>query len=47
MTNYLNHGRHVSKIGEDTGEFPVDHLDAGFALSTAKVVLSYLSRILA
>jgi len=43
---YLHYGRHVNKIGPQAGEFAVDHLDAGFALATAKVTLSYISRIL-
>ncbi|MDQ6949709.1 MAG: hypothetical protein M3256_26560 [Actinomycetota bacterium] len=46
VADYINHGRHVSKDGFQAGEFPVDHVDAGFALNTAKVILSYASRII-
>lgn len=40
---YLHDGRHVS--AED-GQFPVDHLDAAFALDMTKVLLSHLSLML-
>ena len=40
---YLHDGRHVS---EDTGQFPVDHLDAAFALDMTRVLLSHLSLML-
>lgn len=45
--NYLHYGRHVAKAGDDAGTFPVNHQDADFALSTMRVVVSYLSRALA
>jgi hypothetical protein len=33
--------------GTQEGEFPVDHQDAGLAIATTKVILSYASRTLA
>jgi len=45
VSRYLHSGRHVSKVGESAGSFPVDCTDAYFALSAMKVVLSYLSKI--
>jgi hypothetical protein len=44
--SYLHAGRHVSQVGTDTGEFPVDHLDAAFALDLMKVTVAHLSLIL-
>jgi hypothetical protein len=44
---YLHSGRHVSQVGADAGEFPVDHLDAAFAADLMRVVLSHLSVIVA
>lgn len=43
----LHSGRHVDAVGPDVGTFPVDHLDASFALDLMRVTLSHLSRILA
>lgn len=40
---YLHDGRHVS---EEDGTFPVDHLDAAFALDMTRVLLSHLSLML-
>jgi hypothetical protein len=44
---YLHVGRHVGAIGTDAeGKFPVDHIDADFAIAAMKVLLSYAARIL-
>ncbi len=44
---FLHVGRHVSKNGQDTdGTFPVDHLDAAFALDLSRVLLSHFSLLL-
>jgi len=40
---YLHAGRHVAVSGPMEGSFPVDHLDAAFAISACKVLLSYAS----
>ncbi len=40
---YLHDGRHVK---EEDGLFPVDHLDAAFALDMTRVLLSHLSLML-
>jgi hypothetical protein len=42
---FLHSGRHVSQVGESAGSFPVDRQAAYLALSTMKVMLSYLSQI--
>ena len=47
LSAYLHSGRHVTAAGEQAGTFPVDHLDAGFALNLMQVLLSYISRALA
>lgn len=47
IKNFLNQGCHVSEQGsENPGHFPVDHLDAGFAIDVTKIVLSHLSIML-
>lgn len=43
LGRFLHAGRHVDA---DTGEFPVDHIDAGFALNLMDILLSYASRAL-
>ncbi len=43
---YLHLGRHVSQSGVETGTFPVDHLDAAFAIDLMRTTLSHLSLIL-
>jgi hypothetical protein len=43
---YLHLGRHVSQSGSETGTFPVDHLDAAFAIDLMRTTLSHLSLIL-
>lgn len=41
---YLHLGRHVSKEDSpDAGRFPVDHIDAGFALNMIRVLLAYVA----
>ena len=44
---YLHLGRHVSQSGENAGTFPVDRLDAAFAIDLMRTTLSHLSLILA
>ncbi len=44
---YLHLGRHVATDGSTVGTFPVDHLDAAFALDLMRVLLSHLSLMLA
>jgi hypothetical protein len=46
LAGYLHAGRHISEQGADPGGFPVDHIDAGFALNMMKVLLSYTARTL-
>jgi hypothetical protein len=43
----LHSGRHVDATGPQVGTFPVDHVDAGFALDLMRVTLAHLSQILA
>jgi hypothetical protein len=47
FVEYLNHGRHVMTAGAHKGAFPVDHLDASFAIAVTQVIFSYASRALA
>lgn len=44
---FLHLGRHVAADGSTVGTFPVDHLDAAFALDLMRVLLSHLSLMLA
>ena len=39
---YLQLGRHVSREGSDTGEFPVDHRDASLALNMTRLVVAHV-----
>ncbi len=41
---YLHVGRHPADDGDRQGEFPVDHGDAGFALSLTRLLLSHVAR---
>jgi|GEM_PF-2192531 len=43
---FLHNGRHVATDSEQAGTFPVDHLDAAFALDLMRVLLSHLSLML-
>jgi hypothetical protein len=43
---FLHSGRHVSSTGSTAGTFPVDHMDAAFALDLMRVMLSHLSLML-
>lgn len=44
--DYLHLGRHVAEPGTpDAGTFPVNHVDAGFAIATMKVMLSYAATL--
>jgi hypothetical protein len=45
--SYLHHGRHVANEGEHTGDFPVDHADALFALNLTKLLIAQTARVLA
>jgi hypothetical protein len=47
LSTYLHTGRHVADGSDQSDVFPVDHLDAGFALSLMKVLLSYTSKAVA
>jgi len=40
---FLHDGRHVAPDGTGAGTFPVDHLDAAFALDLFRTLLSHLS----
>lgn len=42
---FFHAGRHVSREGQDAGEFPVDHRDASMALNLARLLLAYLARL--
>jgi hypothetical protein len=44
---FLHLGRHVAASGADAGSFPVDHVDAEYAIAQMKVLISYASRLLA
>lgn len=44
---FLHNGRHVGADGAEQGTFPVDHLDAAFAMDLMRVLLSHLSLMLA
>ena len=45
-SQFLHDGRHVASDGELAGTFPVDHLDAAFAIDLMRVLLSHLSLML-
>lgn len=45
--DYLHAGRHIAATGPHQGTFPVDHLDAAFAIAACKTFLSYASLTLA
>jgi hypothetical protein len=44
---FLHNGRHVADDGTEAGEFPVDRLDAAFALDLMRVLLSHMSYMVA
>ena len=44
---FLHNGRHVANDGIEAGEFPVDRLDAAFALDLMRVLLSHISIMVA
>jgi len=44
---FLHNGRHVGVDGTRQGTFPVDHIDAAFAIDLMRVLLSHLSLMLA
>jgi hypothetical protein len=44
---FLHNGRHVAADGTEAGEFPVNRLDAAFALDLMRVLLSHLSVMVA
>jgi hypothetical protein len=44
---FLHQGRHVGDAtSEHHGEFPVNHIDANFAIASMKILFSYATRIL-
>jgi len=45
MRRFFNKGRHVEKTGADSGEFPVDHRDAEFAIYLIKSSTAYLAKL--
>jgi len=45
MRRFFNKGRHVEKTGAESGEFPVDHRDAEFALYLIKSSVAYLAKL--
>lgn len=45
-SEFLHKGRHVATDGTQEGSFPVDHLDAAFALDLIRVLLAHLSLML-
>jgi len=44
--DYLHRGRHPQREGDRSGEFPVDHADAQFALSLTRLLVAQTSRLL-
>lgn len=44
--DYFNRGRHPAKEGAQSGQFPVDHRDARFALTLSKVLLAEIAAVL-
>lgn len=45
MRRFYNKGRHVEKAGAESGEFPVDHRDAEFAIYLIKSSVAYLAKL--
>ena len=45
MQRFYNKGRHIDKEGAESGEFPVDHRDAEFALYLVKSSIAYLAKL--
>lgn len=45
LGSYLHRGRHVAGEGSQQGEFPIDHRDAGFALSMTKLLVAFVSQV--
>lgn len=45
MRRFYNKGRHVEKAGAESGEFPVDHRDAEFAIYLVKSSVAYLAKL--
>lgn len=46
MRRFFNEGRHVEKNGAESGEFPVDHRDAEFAVYLVKSSVAYLAKLI-
>jgi hypothetical protein len=44
--DFLNHGRHVARDGENAGSFPNNRIDSENAIALGKVMMSYVSRLL-
>jgi hypothetical protein len=47
LGSYLHSGRHVAELAAGEAGFPVDHIDARFAMNLTRVLLSYTSVALA
>lgn len=45
MRRFLNKGRHIERAGAESGEFPVDHRDAEFALYLIKSFVAYIAKL--
>ena len=45
MRRFYNKGRHVERVGTESGEFPVDHRDAEFAIYLVKSSVAYLAKL--
>ncbi len=43
---YYDHGRHLAKEGAQEGDFPVNHREALFAISMAKVLLAEIAAVI-
>jgi hypothetical protein len=43
LGSYLHSGRHVTELAAGEAGFPVDHIDARFAMNLTRVLLSYAS----
>lgn len=45
MQRFLNKGRHVERVGAESGDFPVDHRDAELAIYMIKSSIAYLAKV--
>lgn len=42
---YFDHGRHIAQDGSQTGDFPVNHREALFAINMAKMLLAEIAAV--